>query len=382
MKENNMIPQNPLEKFFTDRNLSDKTRVGYNRTLQQFEKITNKTLPELLQIANTERNNDWGNTQLLQWLITYRNHVYNEYKEKTADLYLGRVKAVFRHYHIPVSKLPYFSTKHTRKSEEIDYEDLPNREMLKKAIELKSPLLKAVTLFMSSSGFSKIDTLALNVSQYLDATREYHHCNDIYQAIQLMEDQDVVPTFKLNRHKTGETYRTFASPEAIKAINIYLMSREDTLNLESKIFKISESYINDIFQQTNDTLGFGRVNDRRRFTPQMLRSYQATQLSEAGMNDSHIDLIQGRKPQSVARKSYIRVKRESLKEEYIRCLPYLVVEDISKVKTKLDLVTEEKESLEIENEELKKQNARIDNLEKLVLGNISEDDWAKLDKIL
>ena len=73
----------------------------------------------------------------------------------------------------------------------------------------------------------------------------------------------------------------------------------------------------------------------------MLRSYHATQLSEAGMNDSYIDLLQGRKPQSIARKSYIRVKRERLREEYIRCLPFLVVEDINRVRTELEQVREE-----------------------------------------
>ena len=114
----------------------------------------------------------------------------------------------------------------------------------------------------------------------------------------------------------------------------------------------------------------------------MLRSYHATQLAEAGMNDNLIDLLQGRKPQSIARKSYIRVKREKLKEEYIRCLPFLVVQEIEQIKTELDVVKEEKDKLHDENIELKKQNERIDNLEKLVLGGVSDEKLSEIHKSL
>ena len=358
-----------LNRFFKERNLSPNTIIGYQQTITQFEEITGLTIDEMLHIAKEERNLEWEDTRLYDWLITYRNHVYNQYKEQTAQLYMKRVKAIFRHYHIRIYDLPYFSTKQTRKSEEIDYEDLPDKEMLKKCIEVKSPLLKAITLFISSSGFSKIDTLNLNIGTYLEATYDYHHSNDIYKAIELMDNLDVVPTFKLQRKKTGETYRTFASPEAVRAINIYLLSRDDDLSDDSPVFKVSESYLNDLFQMTNDRLGFGRVNDRRRFTPQMLRSFHASQLAEAGMTDSLIDLLQGRKPQSIARRHYIRVKREKLRSEYIRCLPFLVVEDINKVKSELELTKDELDNVNSENIELRNNLrdifSRLESLEKL-----------------
>ena len=345
MKHSNMkIPDRPIERFCTERNLSEKSQIGYTKTASIFEEVIDETIVECLKIADNEKHKDFEDTSLYEWLILFRNYTYNTYKEGTAKLYLTRIKAIFRHYKIPIGDLPYFSTKQARKSEEIDYEDLPNREILKKCIELKNPLLKALTLFMSSSGISKIDTLELTIQDYLTATKEYHNTNNIHQAIHEMENQKVIPVFKLTRRKTGETYRTFASPESVKAINNYLLGRDNLTN-DSKLFDISISYINDIFQQTNDKLELGRVNGHRRFCPQMLRSYHASQLSESGMNDSNIDLLQGRKPQSIARKSYIRVKRERLREEYIKALPFLVVEDFEKVKTELDTVKEERDNL-------------------------------------
>ena len=382
MKNNNMNQSNKMKQFFIERNSSHNTQKNYMTTIKLFEKLLNKPIDELLEIAKSENNNKiWEETQLYTWLTLFRNFSYNTYKESSAKTQMARIKTVFHHFRIKIEDLPYFSTKQTNKSDEIDYEDLPNREILKKCIELKNPLLKALTLFMSSTGIARTDTYNLSIQNYLDSTFEFHKSNDIYTAIQIMMDSkvDIIPTFKLKRKKTGETYRTFASPEAVKAVNLYLLSRENLTN-DDPLFKINFTYFNTIFKETNDLLKLGTVNGRSRFSPQMLRSYHATQLAEAGMNDNLIDLLQGRKPQSIARKSYIRVKREKLKEEYIRCLPFLVVQEIEQIKTELDVVKEEKDKLHDENIELKKQNERIDNLEKLVLGNISDDELLEIHK--
>jgi site-specific recombinase XerD len=336
-----------LERFSDERNHAENTRKSYETVIRDFEKQTGKPLNEMLQIAEDEKRTPWEDTQLRKWLIQYRNHLYNNYRETSATKLLARVRTVFRHYNIPIGKLPYFSTKQAKKSEEIDYEDLPNREILKKCIEVKNPLLKALTLFMSSTGISRTDTWNLTIQNYLDSTREYHHTDDIYKAINIMENQQVIPSFKLKRRKTGETYRTFASHEAVKAINNYLLTRQSLEN-NDKLFNIGLRHFSQIFKDTNDLLGLGTVNGRARFSPQMLRVYHATQLAEAGMNDSHIDLVQGRKPHSIARKSYIRVKRERLKEEYIKALPYLVIEDTERIKTELETVKEENTQLHSE----------------------------------
>lgn len=360
-----------------ERNSSQSTVKGYTSSIKHLEEMTGKSIDELLEIAKSENKLDWEDTQLRSWLIQYRNMSYAKFKERSANTNLGRVKTFFRHYNIRLGELPYFSTKQVKKSEEIDYEDLPNREMLRKAIEMKNPLLKALTLFMSSTGISRTDTWNMTVQNYLDATYEYHQCDNIYDAIKQMDKSEVsiIPTFKLRRKKTGEVYRTFASPECVKAINNYLLSRDYVEN-EDQLFNMSFRYINSVFEDTNKLLGFGRINGRSRFSPQMLRSYHASQLSEAGMSDANIDLLQGRKPSSIARKSYIRVKREKLKSEYIRCLPYLVIDDVEEIKTELDVTKKQLDIVSSENTELK------DNLNSIwdELNDIRkrQDIWDKL----
>ena len=290
---------NMLERFYLERNSSMNTRKSYRASVGHLEKLTNLSIDEMITIARSENTLLWEETQLYKWLIQYRNWLYSEFKETTASKHLSRCTTVFRHYRVRIDSLPYFSTKQARRSEIIDYEDLPNREILKRCIEVRNPLLKALTLFMSSTGISRVDTHDLTIKDYLEATFEYHETDNIYDAIEIMEASElsIVPTFKLHRRKTGETYRTFASPESVKAINYYLLTRK-TLDTYDPLFKVSFRHFNRIFTETNKLLGLGEINDTGRFTPQMLRRYHATQLAEAGMNDSFIDLLQGRKPRS------------------------------------------------------------------------------------
>jgi FtsZ-binding cell division protein ZapB len=73
----------------------------------------------------------------------------------------------------------------------------------------------------------------------------------------------------------------------------------------------------------------------------MLRKYHASQLAEAGMSTDHINLLQGRKVTGVAHESYIRINPETLRQEYINALPYLVIEDINKYKSEVEVLKEE-----------------------------------------
>ena len=360
-----------LDQFFYERNSSHSTQVNYTRGITHFERYTGKTLPELLTIADNEARS--GGTIIGGMLCNCI--IYNNAR-------------IFRHFEINIPKLPYFSTRNVKKPIPILPHELPDRELLKHIIEIKNPLLKAITLFMSSSGVSRIDALNITINDYLKFTYEYHHSNDIFTAIERMNDSeiDIIPTFYLKRQKTNQNFYTFCSPEAVEAINNYLYSRTDDFNKNNKLFKIQDRYLNKIFKEVNDQLGLGKAGTYSRFAPHMLRRYHATQLAEAGMSLDRIDMLEGRKVPGVAHESYIRIKPEVLKEEYIRCLPYLVVEDINEVRTKLDVVVEKNEDLQVENNTLKNElsdiRSRQDNLEKLILENISEERLGKLNKLI
>ena len=379
-----------LSQVYNERRSSDSTQKSYTRAVRFFEEHTGKTIGELLNIADQEETNNihWKNSTLKPILISYRAWLYDNYKEKTANLYFTAITTIFRHFEIVIGPLPYFSRKNINKSTQIRPGELPDRELLAEIIGISSPLLKAIILLASSSGLSRIDILHLTVKQYLEATYEYHQSNDIFTAIDRMKDCeiDIVPTFVLKRQKTAQEHYTFCSPEATRAINNYLMSRTDDFNKNSQLFKVAGRYLNNLFTDINNQLELGLAGTYGRFTPHMLRRYHATQLTEAGMSSDKIDILEGRKVHGVIHESYIRMKPEVLKKEYIKALPFLVVEDLDKIRTELDVEKEKNTQLENENVELKKQNEetnkRIDNLEKIVLGEVDDEKMAKLHKIL
>ena len=310
-----------LEQFFKERNSSKSTRITYTRSVKYYENHTKHTIRECLDIADDEEYNNlrWKNTQTREWLLAYREWLYSEYNVSTAQLYLTAIITIYRHFEITIPPLPYYSTKHAKRSAPINYSDLPDRAILSECLQVASPLVRSIILFMSSSGMSRIDVLNLTINDWLNATSEYHnHDDSVKYAIRDMQDTDIIPTFHLSRQKTGQDYFTFCSHEATKSINSYLLTRTEILTRERPLFKINERYINMAFQRLNGYFQLGKVGGYNRLRPHMLRKYHASQLAEAGMSTDHINLLQGRKVPGVAHESYIRIKPETLKEEYIQ----------------------------------------------------------------
>ena len=356
-----------IKQLSLEKNLASATEDLYRRSIFYFENHTCTTLPEFLDTVKAEEKNPeiiWADSTLRNNLVSFRNYLYNNFKESSAVTYFSKIPAICRHFGITVKKLPTFSTKQTNKSVPIYPEDLPDREMLGRCIEVKNPMLKAATLLMSSTGLSRVDTLKLKVSDYLESTKEYHnYLDDPYQAIQELEENeiDVIPVFKSSRRKTGINYVTFASPESVHAINNYLLTRTN-LQKDDKLFDMSPWHFNKQFRDANNFLNLGLVNGVSRFTPQMLRRYHASQLNEAGMSSDKIDILQGRTPKGLIHQSYIRIKTNVLKEEYIKCLPYIVVTEIEKVRTELEVVKEENVVLKEKEKEINDLWEEINNI--------------------
>ena len=361
----NMKPtEEILNEIFRERNSSINTQKSYQRAVNNFELYFDQHLGTIITIAEKEEDNGipWRKSSLRTYLIEFRAYLYNKYKSKTAKLYLTLIISIFRHYEFVIPKLPRFS-------EDIEVitilpEDIPDREMLQKCLDIAPIVVSTFALFTSSSGMSRRDALNLKVKDYIEATKEYHNSNNIHEAIKKMNesDIDIIPCFRdLIRQKTGVPYYTFCSHEAAAAINNYLLSRRVLIydengevigsrdfELNDDLFDVSYQWIADLFAEVNQKLGLGKAGRYNRFTIHMMRRYHATQLHAAGMSEDRINLLQGRTPKSVIHESYIRVKAEDLKEEYIECLPYLVVTEIDKVRTKLDVEIEKSNKLEHE----------------------------------
>lgn len=360
-----------LNKIIFEKQLSKSTILTYDISIRYFEKETNITLQELIKIHEKERKQGkkWNETLLKEKLIQYRNFLYAKYAVRTAKQYFSKIIAILNHYEIEIGKLKPIKTK----TKEFKLSgDLPTRKEIQDCINVFDNIIdRAFTLFLIATGLSPVDALKIKIKDYLKLTKDYHNYDihhNILQAINEMKDNEIIIMIIGHREKSGEPYLTFATPESIKAINLSLLNSDKPLELDAPLFDVKHRTLQRHFAKANDKMGLGRTRKgERRFTMRCLRSYHDTQLKKAGLDIGEINILSGRKNKEVIYEHYIEIDEQELREKYIKALPYLTIEETSKIKTELENVREEREVLKQENKELKTNinniYDRLNNLE-------------------
>lgn len=174
----------------------------------------------------------------------------------------------------------------------------------------------------------------------------------IFEIINLIKDNDaIIPTFHVRRKKTNKYYTTYCSPEAVKAINMHILTRTDKVTNDSKLFKMGFNYFTLNFQKINDTLGLGKVGYYNRFRSHMLRKFHATSLYNDGMSLDNVNDLQG-KAKNKTDQAYFMINPDDLKYEYIKHLSAVTInEDVKKLHIKSpEFIEIENEKLELESE--------------------------------
>ena len=287
----------------------------------------------------------WKHRTLKKRLIEFRSYLYDKHAVTTAKGRFSKLLAFYRHFEIEIHPLPKYNLRNTKPERPIDFKELLNKEILRDAIDIAPPVMKPIILFMASSGCARAETRNITIQDYIDATKEYHNGGNIYEVIrQLNQYENVVPSFKILRVKTNKYYTTFCSPEAVRSINNYLLSRTEQLTPEHKLFKIGKTYFSHSFIKINNQLGLGKVGNYNRFRSHGLRKFHASSLMNDGMSRELVNDLQGRtKP--ITDDSYFFTDENSLKEEYIKHLTALsIMKDVEKLSIKSP------EYLQIENE--------------------------------
>jgi len=341
-----------INTFATERNIKKGTKRNYRIYLQEYTQQQKLTLKELLTEAETEEEQGirWKHRQLKKRLTQHRTYLYNKHAPSTAKARLTKIMSFYRHHEIEIHQLPKFA--HSNDSAPVTYNDLPDKAVIRAAVDIASPVMKPLILFMSSSGCGRAETLNLTIDSYIKATEDYHNGGTIQEIIETINKyNDVVPTFHIMRVKTQKYYTTFCSPETVTAINTYLLSRPH-LTLESPLFQIHPTYLITAFIQINEKLELGKVGKHyNRFRSHMLRKYHATTLYNDGMSMDLVNELQG-KAKNRTDAAYFMVNTDDLKMEYIKHLPALM---IGKEVEKITVKSKEFVELESENKELKSE---------------------------
>ncbi len=318
-----------INEFTKLRNLNKRTIYGYRNAIRLYTNFNEMSLSELLKEAEMDEENGirWKNRKLKQRLLNFRVFLQENYLFNTVKVHFQRILTIYRHFEIEIHHLPPINFKNTYQLKPIMFDDLPTKEVIKDAVKIANPIMKAIILFISSSGCARQETLNITIQDFIDATREYHNSNDIYEIITiLIKRDDIIPIFKLKRQKTNKFYYTFCSPQAIKYILDYLIISKRKLKAEDKLFKINLDYLNSYFTEINESLNLGKVRTFNRFRSHMLRKFHASSLynHENGLSLDEIDAIQGRGKDNT-HSAYFMEDPIKLKNKYVKVLDAVMI---------------------------------------------------------
>ena len=220
---------------------------------------------------------------------------------------------------------------------------MPDKETLRRAYHISTPLIKAYLLFAISTGCARREILNLTRKDYQDWVRG-HDPNK----------EEIVPTIRLKRQKTNKHYSTFATPEAIREISHYLETRDDD---DPELFRVHPKYLEVQFRQLNKRLGLGTLNGKAKLRTHTLRKFHASQLynAENGLTLDEIDSLQGRSKE-ITHQSYYFDNTTELRKKYIQNIDYVTILD------KVHTLTVDSPEVAM----LKEKAEKIDELEKLV----------------
>lgn len=323
------IDKKILENLSKTRNLAFKTKQSYKNAMNLYVIYQKKSFDDLLKEAEDEeeRSIRWKNRILKQRLINFRLYLQENYLLSSAKVYFQRILTLYKHFEIEIHDLPPISTKSAKMSKPITFEDLPTKDMIKNALTIANPIMKAIILFISSSGCARRETLNLTVGDFINATYDYHNSNNINEALAILSGLDfIIPIFRIRRQKTNKFYFTFCSHEASTAIVDYLINLRIDLKHDDELFKINLYYWNKYFNFINNELNLGKVGEYNKFRSHMLRKLHASSLYNAnkGFTLSEIDALQGRSKNSI-HSSYFMENPYILREKYINSLDVIKI---------------------------------------------------------
>lgn len=376
-----------ITEYVESRGLKPITHRSLRYVLNHYSNYQEKTLHELIMEADKEEDEGirWKRRTLKKRLTSYMNYCKDNMELGAAKSFVNKVKGFYTHHEIEIGKLPKWNTKNANIHPPIKPDDLPTKDIIRQAVELSAPLMRAILLTIVSTGMSRADILSLSVKDFLTSTYEHHQKNTIQEALPILSKKDdIIVTLERQRSKNNKYYITFLTAEAVSEICNYLLIRDKRnhkyhrplIGPDDKLFKISNTVYGDKFVEINNTLKLGKKGPYNRFRSHMLRKYHATELEKHGMSREHVRTLQG-KSNSKVDEAYFYIDAETLKKEYINAMDGLLI--LSEVKT-ITTHSEEYKELKRQKEELEKENKnihmRMDNIEKRLanIDNISDDE--------
>lgn len=355
---------NKFKEFCILRNLSKGTINGYATILLRYIKCHNMTFQDLIQEAEDEEETipRLSKRHIKQRLIDYKIYMQeNNYSNQTINDSLTKIKTLYSHFDIVTPKIP------KNKPKKYNYTEIITKEDIQQVLEHCNLKMKAVILFMCSSGTAIKEVSTLTIQDFIDSLSEYHDNEQIFLLVrELLKKDNLVPTFHITRQKTDTPYFTFCSPEATHYILLYLHHRlmnKGISSLDERLFDVGTDALTTNFRRLNDKCEFGWMRDTHRyFHSHALRKFFATSLLGAGVSELTIDFLEGRSISGV-HGAYFKPSPKQLRQVYINALEYITILSEFRFNT---INSDEKIELERYRIREKEMFKQIEHLEQIV----------------
>ncbi|AFV22350.1 hypothetical protein Mpsy_0137 [Methanolobus psychrophilus R15] len=376
MKFNDIKNDPALQNLFRMRGLKSKSTIHcYISAFVLFTEFTGLSPSKLLEIAQHEYDNGVRPHMMTHFKMIegFREHleglktiVNTSYAPTSIKCHVNKTRSFFSSYYMPVPASLRSAEVRARPKKE--NQKLPDCELILKASKIASIRDKAIILTGVASGLAASDICNLTVQDFRDG---YDPVTEF-------------TTLSLRRQKTQIDFTTFLSPEASRAVNTYLMKREQVfkdisekqmfreaikVTSDSPLFIREKKYhkylcskeecdraltpdmIVELYANISD-----KVEDTRRpgiyrlIRSHNMRKYFSTVLRNAGVDGDIIEHMMGHTLGEV-KQAYIKYDHKFLKKVYMENYLALLIDEKADVST-----SPEFKALKEENEELSNQN--------------------------
>ena len=345
-------------EMMSAKGIVEETKKRYLFSLTTYCYFCDQTLTEIYEEADQEEEDGirLNKRKIRRKLINFRSFLNDHFANSTVKQRFQDIKQFYKFWGIERPDLPAQTLK---REERMEFGDLPDKNMIKIAIEGTSNLNHiALVLFNFSSGSARTEIANTTLGEFIEGTKDYHNNNGNIEDIinQLSKRDDIIPIIKMHRQKTNRDYYTCCTPEASSAI-IRALKVRDNLTLDSRLIDMSPQAINKAFTFINDKHEFGKVKTYRRFTSHKLRKLNATLIEDVAFANT----IQGRQSDTIT-ETYFFKNPERIREKYVEYLDILTINETIHIDYGKDKVEKLNKELEDRERQIEKLEESITSL--------------------
>lgn len=389
--------QNLIDHWVITKNLSEGTQKNYQIALFEFSELNQKTISELKEEAIQEQlQGIWiTDRSIQQYFTTYRKNLKERgLAPNTINLRVAAIRSFYDSFEI---QLPKTKLKKGDICLEKNYHKLISREEIQRMANAASLRERAIIYLLALSGMSQNEARTLTIRKLIDSAAETLK-KDIRTIFDLFDSQEElkkeVITLHLIRKKVSYKYITFIPPEATINILDYLRERIYGRNQDIRIKTIDEPIFVKIdgdpmdedlvgknIKRAGIDAGFTKQDGAYAFwRPHSLRKYFISTIINKLKNPEIADFMAGHTIPAT-RRSYWYVNVDELKEDYLKALSFLSIDEVkvqviestdyqelkSIIKEKDEEIKEKDVALEQKENEFKVLSERIDEVTERVI---------------